>query len=131
MAARPVILSAAFVSAFILLSAPPSLAQTPDTYSCVLTSPERSATLILRLSPHHVAYQRGGAWTDNACAEDKTTCSVDAQGRIRIAGQSMTSPITGDLLFDPASGELAVTIGPPGQQITLTGICSSVAQGLS
>lgn len=131
MAARPVILSAAFVSAIFLLSAPPSLAQAPDTYSCVVNNPERSATLTLRLSPDHVAYQRRDTWTGNACTEGKTTCSVDSQGWIRVAGQSMISTISGDLLFDPASGALTVTIGPPGQQMTQTGTCRNVAQGLS
>lgn len=127
MAARPVILSAAF----FLLSAPPSLAQGPAEYTCDFTGPRGSATLLMRLSPDHVAIERSGSWSNNGCAQDKTTCSVDAQGRLRATGQSTISPIAGDLLFDPASGETAVTIGPPGQQITITGICRSVAQGLS
>ena len=122
------ILPASALLAFALITAPASLAQTPAEYTCVFP---RNVALLMRLSPDHVAVQRAGKWSNNACTEGRTTCSADAQGRLQIVGQSMVSSIGGDLLFDPASGELTVTIGPPDQRTTLTGQCSIPAQGLS
>lgn len=84
----------------------------------------------MRFAPGHIGYDLDGEWR-NFCEEPASTCSQDAEGRIQGAGVGPQTGVIGDVLFDPGSGLLTITLVSAGKPLTVTGTCRREIEGLS